>query len=71
MSAEYVEVLSKCKHILLAMRAVAEKAASYKDPKAMAKKYADIVPTHDEELAKFKTNIKACKSSVHVCLQDA
>ena len=67
----YLKMLSKGKQSLLAMRTVAEKAASYKDPKAMAKKYADIVPTHDEQLAKFKTSIKVCKSSVHVYLPNA
>ena len=70
MSAEYVEMLNEGKHNLLAMRAVAEKAASYKDAKQMSKKYADIIPTHEEELTKFKTNIKACKSMVHVYLRD-
>ena len=70
MSAEYVEMLNEGKHHLLAMRVVAEKAASYKDAKQMSKKYADIIPAHEEELTKFKTNIKACKSMVHVYLQD-
>ena len=69
-SAEYVEMLNEDRHILLAMRAVAEKAASYKDAKQMSKKYADIIPTHEEELTKFKTNIKVCKSMMHVYLQD-
>ena len=69
MSADWIEMLSQGKATLLAMRTTAEKAAAYKDPKAMARKYKDNVEAHEEELEKFKTNIKACKSSVHVYLQ--
>ena len=69
MSADWVEMLTQGKATLLAMRTKAEKAAAYKDPKAMARKYKNDVEAHEEELEKFKTNIKACKSSVHVYLQ--
>ena len=71
MSADWIEMLTKGKQTLLQMRTKAEQAAAYKDAKAMAKKYKDDVEAHEEELQTFKTNIKACKSSVHVYLQDA
>ena len=71
MSADWIEMLSNGKKTLLQMRTKAEQAAAYKDAKAMAKKYKDDVEAHDKALADFKTNIKACKSSVHVYLQDA
>ena len=71
MSADWIEMLSEGKKALLQTRTKGEQAAAYKVAKAMAKKYKDDVEAHDKALADFKTNIKACKSSVHVYLQDA
>ena len=69
MIAEYVELLTHGKQNLLTMRAISEKEAGYKDPKAMAKKYAGEIVSHEAELTKFRINVKACKSMLHVYLQ--
>ena len=61
MIAEYTELRSEHNKKLLDFRNVAEKAAAIKDPKQVAKKFADVIQEQEAKLQEFEKASKCAR----------